>query len=123
MIDLEVKQTTRAQLDRLMRPRSIALIGISARPGSLGECVLTNLEEARYSGELYLVNPNRPIIHKRTCLGTIEELPAGVDCAVLAIPGSAVVECASMRSKRSRKHDRLFSRICGSRRGWAQCAA
>lgn len=91
-IDLEVRQTTRAQLDRLMRPRSIALIGISAKPGSLGECVLTNLEEAHYSGELYLVNPNRPIIHKRTCLGTIEELPTGVDCAVLAIPGSAVVD-------------------------------
>jgi len=94
LIDLEVKQTTRAQLDRLLKPRSIALIGISAKPGSLGECVLTNLEEAGYTGALHLVNPKRQVIHGRTCLGTIEELPAGVDCAVLAIPGSAVVESA-----------------------------
>jgi acetate---CoA ligase (ADP-forming) len=92
LIDLEWKQMTRAQLDRLLRPRSIALVGASSTSGSLGECVLNNLEEAGYSGELHLVNPKRPTIHKRTCLGSIEELPAGVDCAVLAIPGPAVVE-------------------------------
>ena len=92
MIDLEVKQTTRAQLDRLLKPRSIALIGISAKPGSLGECMLTNLEEAGYTGDLHLVNPKKQVIHGRSCLGAIEELPAGVDCAVLAIPGSAAVE-------------------------------
>ena len=87
-----MERATRRQLDRLLKPRSIALIGVSAAPGSLGECVLTNLEEAGYSGELHLVNPRRPIIHGRTCLGAIEELPAGVDCAVLAIPGSSVVD-------------------------------
>ncbi len=92
MSDLETATTTRANLDRLLRPRSIALVGASAKPGSLGDCVLTNLEDAGYSGELCLVNPKRPVIHGRTCLGSIEELPAGIDCAVLAIPGSAVVE-------------------------------
>jgi len=92
LIDLEARGTTRAQMDRLLQPRSIALVGASVKTGSLGDCVLTNLEEAGYSGELHLVNPKRPIIHGRTCLGSIEELPAGIDCAVLAIPGSSVVE-------------------------------
>ncbi len=78
-------------MDRLLRPRSIALIGASATPGSLGECVLANLEEAGYSGELHLVNPKRPVIHGRMCLGSIDELPAGIDCAVLAVPGAAVI--------------------------------
>ena len=91
-MDLEQKPKEHTQLDRLLRPRSIALVGASAKPGSLGDCVLTNLEEARYLGDLHLVNPKRPIIHGRTCLGSIEELPAGIDCAVLAIPGPAVVE-------------------------------
>lgn len=90
--NLEAKGTTRPELDRLLRPHSIALVGASVKPGSLGDCVLTNLEDAGYPGELYLVNPNRPVIHGRTCLGSIEELPAGIDCAVLAIPGPAVVE-------------------------------
>ena len=91
MIDLENKQVTRAQLDLLLRPRSIALVGASATGGSLGECVLTNLEQAGYAGELYLVNPKRPVIHGRPCLGSVDELPPGVDCAVLAVPGSAVL--------------------------------
>lgn len=92
MIDLDVKQATRAQMNRLLRPRSIALIGASVKPGSLCDSVLTNLEEAGYSGELYLVNPKRPMIHGRTCQGSIDELPEGIDCAVLAIPGPAVIE-------------------------------
>ena len=99
-IDLEAKGITRAQLDRLLRPRSIALVGASVKPGSLGDCVLTNLEEAGYSGELHLVNPKRPVLHGRVCLGSIEELPAGIDCAVLAIPGPAVVESVRACARR-----------------------
>ncbi|HET7102911.1 MAG TPA: CoA-binding protein, partial [Terracidiphilus sp.] len=79
-------------MERLLRPRSIALVGASAKAGSLGEAVLLNLMNSAYGGELYLVNPKRPVIHGRECLGAIDELPEGVDCAVLAIPGSAVLE-------------------------------
>jgi acyl-CoA synthetase (NDP forming) len=92
MTQLETKRTGREKLDRLLRPRSIALIGASATRGSLGESVLINLELAAYSGELYLVNPKRPVINGKACLGSIAELPTNVDCAVLAIPGSAVLE-------------------------------
>jgi acyl-CoA synthetase (NDP forming) len=80
------------QLDRLLRPRSLALIGASATSGSLGECVLTNLEEAGYSGEVFLVNPKRAVIHGRQCAGSIDELPRELDCAVLALPGAAVLQ-------------------------------
>ncbi len=89
------------RLDRLLRPRSIAIIGASATPGSLGESVLMNLEGAGYAGKIYLINPKRPTIHGRECLGAIDELPEGVDCAVLAIPGAAVLAsvkaCAQRR--------------------------
>ena len=93
-IEMEQKQIERERLERLLRPRSIALIGASSTPGSLGESVLTNLEEAGYRGDLFLVNPKRPTIHGRECLGAIEELPQGIDCAVLAIPGSAILVSA-----------------------------
>ena len=83
--------TERRKLDRLLRPRSVALIGASSTPGSLGECVLTNLESSSYTGELHLVNPKRPVIHGRQSAGSIDELPNGVDCAVLAVPGAAVL--------------------------------
>lgn len=88
------KDFTRNKLDRLLRPRSIALVGASSNSGSLGESVITNLEDAGYAGDLYLINPKRPIVHGRQCLGSIDELPDGVDCAVLAIPGTAVLDSA-----------------------------
>jgi acyl-CoA synthetase (NDP forming) len=94
LIDLENTGRIRTKFDRLFRPRSIALAGASATAGSLGECVLENLEQSGFAGELYLVNPRRPAIRGRQPLGSIEELPKGVDCAVLAIPASAVLSSA-----------------------------
>lgn len=85
-------QKSPAKIDRLLRPRSIAIVGASATPGSLGESVLLNLDESNYEGDLYLINPRHPSIRGRQCLGSIEELPAGIDCAVLAIPGKAVLD-------------------------------
>ena len=84
----------RKNIDRLLRPRSIALVGASSTPGSLGDSVLANLEENGFSGELHLVNPKRPVIRGRQAAGSIEELPEGIDCAVLAIPGAAVLPAA-----------------------------
>lgn len=100
MIDLENSKATRTKFERLLRPRSIALIGASATPGSLGQCVLENLDKSGYSGELFLVNPKRPVIRGRASLGSIKELPEGIDCAVLAIPGSAVLFSARACAKK-----------------------
>ncbi|HKF46413.1 MAG TPA: acetate--CoA ligase family protein [Terracidiphilus sp.] len=94
VVEAEKTNWTKAQFDRLLRPRSLVLVGASATPGSLGECVLVNLENSGYSGELFLVNPKRPVIRGRASLGSIDELPDGIDCAVLAVPGAAVVESA-----------------------------
>ena len=87
------------RFDALMRPKSIALVGASSSPGSLGASVLGNLERAEFRGELYLVNPKRKEINGRPCLSAVQDLPLGVDCAVLAIPGPGVLQeiraCAS----------------------------
>lgn len=91
VMETETQTRRRANLERLLRPQSIAIVGASAKPGSFGESLLINLKSSGYGGEVYLVNPKRPIIDGKACLGGIEELPEGVDCAVLAIPGSAVL--------------------------------
>ena len=46
-------------LDRLFKPRSVALIGATDRAGSVGTVLLRNLRRARFAGELLLVNPHR----------------------------------------------------------------
>jgi acetate---CoA ligase (ADP-forming) len=78
-------------MDRLLRPRSVAIVGASLTPGAFGAGVLSNLENAGYTGELYLINPKRKDIGGRPCISTIDELPDGVDCAVLAIPRTGVM--------------------------------
>lgn len=80
-----------AAVDRLLRPRSVAIVGASATPGALGASVLANLERLGFRGEIHLINPNRAEIGGRPCLQRIEELPSGVDAAVLAIPRAGVL--------------------------------
>jgi acetate---CoA ligase (ADP-forming) len=82
-------------MNRLLRPRSVAIVGASAKPGSLGEAVLRNLEQAQFSGELFLVNPKATEIRGRVCLASVEDLPRGVDCAVLAIPRAGVIDAVT----------------------------
>ena len=78
--------------DRLLHPRSVAILGVSEKPGALGNTVLRNLERHGFAGDLHLINPKRPRIGEREALGAISELPDGVDVAVLAIPGAAVLD-------------------------------
>jgi acyl-CoA synthetase (NDP forming) len=79
-------------VERLLRPRSIAIVGASPTPGALGASVLANLERMGFKGDIHLINPKRDSIGTRPCLKSVEELPAGVDAAVLAIPRAAVLD-------------------------------
>lgn len=78
--------------DRLLRPRSVAIVGASATPGALGSTVLANLDRQGFGGDIHLINPKRPMIGTRQAIGSIDELPEGVDVAVLAIPRAAVLD-------------------------------
>jgi acetate---CoA ligase (ADP-forming) len=82
----------KADLSRLLSPRSVAIVGASPTPGALGAAVLANLERHDFSGDIHLINPKRDEIGGRPCLKSIDQLPHGVDAAVLAIPGPAVLD-------------------------------
>jgi acetate---CoA ligase (ADP-forming) len=79
-------------LTRLLTPRSVAILGVSERPGALGNQVLANLERHGFTGEIHLVNPKHDSLHGRPCFRSVADLPENVDAAVLAIPGGAVLE-------------------------------
>jgi acetate---CoA ligase (ADP-forming) len=76
---------------RLLRPDSVAIIGASETPGSLGASVIANLDRMHYSGDVHLINPNRDRIAGRPCLKSPDLLPQGIDTAVLAVPRPAVL--------------------------------
>lgn len=90
----------RSPMQRLLRPRSIAIVGASAKPGTFGATVLENLDHANYAGQLFLINPKRTAIGDRPCLGSIDELPEKVDCAILAIPRAGVLQAVEACARR-----------------------
>lgn len=81
-----------AKIARLLRPRSVAVVGASDKPGALGAAVLGNLDRNGFEGEVFPINPNRERIGARQCLPSVVDLPEGVDVAVLAIPRAGVLD-------------------------------
>lgn len=86
------KIASQIAIQRLLRPKSIAIVGASPTPGALGNSVVKNLDRFGYQGVIHLINPNRAEIDGRACLKSTRDLPHGVDCAVLAVPQAAVLD-------------------------------
>jgi len=76
----------------VLNPRSIAIVGASAKAGSFGERVLKNLGE--FSGEIYLVNARYERLGERRCYPSLASLPAVPDCVAVTVPREAVEEIA-----------------------------
>ncbi|MGH6616536.1 acetate--CoA ligase family protein [Sphingomonas sp.] len=95
-----ISTTTGTSLDRLLRPRSVAIVGASDKPGALGASVLANLDRNDFDGAVHLINPKRTEINGRRCLASVDDLPDGVDAAVLAIPRAAVLETIAALARR-----------------------
>jgi len=90
----------RSRLDRLLRPRAVAIVGVSTEPGHMGGSVLNNLTRCHLEGDIHLVSRSRGEIGGRRCLPSIDDLPHGVDVAVLVIPQSAVVDAIAACGRR-----------------------
>ena len=79
-----------AAVAHVLRPASIAVIGASARPGSVGAAVLANLRHGGFKGHMHLVHPRGVTIDG---LASRSDVP-DVELAVVAVPAAAVVEVA-----------------------------
>jgi acyl-CoA synthetase (NDP forming) len=85
---------------RFLRPRSIAVIGISTRAGSAGQIILQCLKINRFTGEVHLVGRTDELIDGRRVLKSADELPEGVDLAVFTLPAAAVREALEACARR-----------------------
>jgi acetyltransferase len=73
-------------LDGLFRPRSVALIGASRRPKSLGRELLRNLFLFEFEGKVFPVNPRSDVIQSTKAYRSVLEIPDDVDMAVIIVP-------------------------------------
>ncbi|MBY0407247.1 MAG: CoA-binding protein, partial [Rickettsiales bacterium] len=66
----------------MFTPASVALVGASARAGSVGHVVLSNLQSGGFSGQVFAVNPKYKDIQGVTCYPDVASLPFAPDMAV-----------------------------------------
>ncbi len=96
-------------VQHIIHPRSIAIVGASADPRSFGGFVQGNLDRFGYSGALHLVSRSSDDINGRPCVKTVDALPEGIDLAVLAIPESGVLDAVKALAARRCKAAVLFA--------------
>ncbi len=77
-------------LDKLFKPRSVALIGATDRPGSVGAVVLRNLRRAAFRGELLLVSRDHRSPGGGPVFGSVADLPHAPDLAIVATPPAEI---------------------------------
>jgi len=77
-------------LEQLLQPASIAVIGASDRPGSVGATVWRNLRAGHFGGPVYAVNPKHARLDGQPVFARPADLPKAPDLAVLCIPPDSV---------------------------------
>lgn len=86
-------------LDPILAPRSIALIGASPKEGSVGRIVLRNVASNGFKGKVYPVNPKHDVIDGIKCYRDIKDLPEAPDIAVIMTPPKTVPRVVKQLAK------------------------
>jgi acetyltransferase len=90
-------------LDAMFAPRSVAVIGATSRPASVGRTVLENLLHGGFHGKVYAVNAKHPEVLGLKTYRSIRDVPGGVDLAIVATAAAIVPqligECVDARTK------------------------
>ncbi|MEJ2539443.1 MAG: acetate--CoA ligase family protein [Gemmatimonadota bacterium] len=81
-----------ASLDALFRPCSVAVVGTSRRPGTIGYQILHNLISHGFQGVVYPVNPRAEAVHSVRAYPSVTDIPGPVDLAVVVVPKEHVLD-------------------------------
>ena len=84
-------------VEALLKPRSIALVGISAK-GGIGANILRSGQRFGFVVPIWPVNPNYDEINGRPCFKTLRDLPEVPDCVVVSVPADAVYDVVAEAS-------------------------
>ena len=90
MSDIEALRDPRS-LQRLLAPRSLVVVGVSAEPTGFGARTVQNM--AHFDGPVWCVNPKYAgkDLHGRPCYASVDDLPGVPDSAVIALPRTGVM--------------------------------
>ncbi len=83
-----------AAVARVLRPRAVAVVGASARSGSVGGAILRNVLAAGFTGEVHAVNRHGGELEGLVAHRSVRDVPGELDLAVVAVPADAVLGVA-----------------------------
>ena len=85
------------QLDAILKPKSVAVIGASTSPDKMGHEILKNIIDSGFEGIVYPINPKAEVILDLACHKSVKDIADAPDMAVIIIPArfvpQAVQEC------------------------------
>ena len=88
-------------MNRIMKPDAVAVIGASGETGKIGNSVMKNLINGGYQGKIYPINPSADEIMGMKAYKSVKDVPGDIDVAVFAIPAkfvaAALVECGEKK--------------------------
>ena len=87
------------QLERLLKPRSVAVVGASDRP-SLGRIIVESLGRIGFTGPVYPVNPKYQTVLNLTCYPSLADLPQAPDLVAFCVSSSRVIEQLELAAER-----------------------
>src|SRR5579863_4944241 len=80
------------QMNRIMKPDAVAVIGASAEAGKIGNSIMKNLINGGYQGAIYPIHPSASEILGKKAFKSVKDVPATIDVAVFAIPAKFVAQ-------------------------------
>jgi len=86
--------STLASLRSILSPRSVAVIGASRKPGTIGQLIFECIMESGFSGVVYPVNPNADAVRSVKAYASILDIPDDIDLAVIVVPAHLVINVA-----------------------------
>ncbi len=81
-----------ANLDKIMKPKSIAVIGASTKEHTIGSDIMKRLQEYDFNGKIYPVNPKGGIIEGLQAYTSVSEIPGEVDLAIIVVNAKFVLD-------------------------------
>ena len=94
----------------LLRPRSIAVVGATQRPGAFGQRLLTNLATWGFAGNIYPINPGYDTLQDLQCYPSLSSLPNMPDCVAFAVSDDRIEEAVTAAAAAGVKAAMIFGR-------------
>jgi len=96
-------------LQPLLEPQNIAIIGASNDPNKIGGRPIDYLKKYGYKGDIFPINPKYSSIQSITCYPSILQVQKEIDLAIIAVPGSMVIDTLHMCGEKKVKSAVIFS--------------